>query len=177
MRIVDQPESVFYKYSPKCVSLQFTVEALVLPENCRVDVYYESLDPETVTPLLVTSPIMESLVMDRNLENTILTCRCRLNDISKNHMRRRFVFGVSFPEDESLPRLFTTSIDMRSKQVRPRKRKREQSTTTTTVQQLPPVAVVVEKKKRSLREIVLNMETILLENNQSKCDATPPPQF
>jgi hypothetical protein len=154
MRIVLQPENVFYKYSPKCVSLQFTIEALTIPENCQVHVFYESSDPETITPVLVPSPIMESLVMERNLDNTILTCRCRLNDISKNHMRQRFVFGIFFPDDESFPRLFTTPVDMLSKQVRPRKRKLSTITT---------VVPVVPKKKRSLREVVQNIETLLLD--------------
>jgi hypothetical protein len=152
MYISQQPDSVFYKYSPKCVALWFIVESEdPLPETCHVDVFYESMDLEMMSPVLVEPSTMESLVVDRDHTNKTITFHCRLSDISKNHMGKRFVFGISFPGKETL---FTTPVDMLSKQVRPRKRKRtsEEPLSTTTVP---------ETKKRTMRDILLNVEGLL----------------
>jgi hypothetical protein len=155
--IVEQPISVFYRYSPKRAYIQFVLGGVSVPETCSVDVFYESSGPGS-DPRLVRTNILEMIRMERNEDQTLLTIQCRLHDISKNHMKQRFVFGLRVENDDA-PLLFTTAVEMLSKQSKSRKRKRDLGIS------LLPVAK--SEKKSTFRDVLTRVELRLefIENH------------
>jgi hypothetical protein len=151
MYITEQPISIFYRYSPKRACLQFSVEGENLStEEFKVDLFYEVLDTES-PPLRVHMNLIDDLRFTLNSDKTSLTFRCRLTDISKNHLGKRFIFGIQHSSFQSLnDMLFTDPVTMLSKQTNTRKRKQ-------TTQQ-PSSIVKQAKKKTSIRDIVKSVE-------------------
>lgn len=147
MNIIQQPPKTFYRYSPKKTFIQFVIGGPDIPETCTIELFYEAGGPEEEEhPRPVLKDMLESVHMERNQEKTRLVVRCRLNDISKNHMRQKFVFGIHLDDNDSI--LFTTPVEMLSKETKSRNRLRNQ--------------VKNNVRKTSFRDIVNNVEQRLI---------------